>query len=120
MDMGALMSNHQRNMEFMTRTQKIAAESTKEIMELQNQYVKGFFDQWNEPVKCCFSKIPLEEKATRQSEVFKETLDKTIEHLRDLNSIVVKANEKIIESAQKHFRESLDKPLNLAKKAGEE
>ena len=118
MDMGVLMSNYQRNMELMTAAQQIASESTKTIIELQNQYVKAFFGQWNEQVKCCCSKAPPEEKIARQSEACKETLDKTIEHLRDVNAEVVKANERIIESVQRHFQESLDESFNLATKLG--
>jgi len=115
-DMETLLASYQRNMELMNTTQRIGAETVQSVMELQNQYLKRVFDQWNEQIKYGFSKSPLEEKTTRQAENAKATVDKTIEHVRDVNSIVAKSNEKIIQSVQKRFKEGLDESLNLAKK----
>ena len=117
--METFLSNYQKNMELVTSAQQLAADSTKSILDRQNEYCKNAFDQWNEHIKFCCSKAPLEEKTAHHAEVSKEALDKTGKHLRDVNSIIVKAHEKIAESVQKRLKESLDESLNVAKKSAE-
>ncbi|HUX80435.1 MAG TPA: phasin family protein [Alphaproteobacteria bacterium] len=119
LDLETLLSNYQRNMELMNSTQQVVVEATKSIMELQNDYFKKVFAQWNEQVKYCCSKAPLEDKTTRQAEATKAALDQAVEHTQGLTSIVAKSNEKIIGSVQKHIKEGLDESLNLAKKSRE-
>jgi phasin family protein len=117
LDLETLLSNYQRNMELMNSTQQVVVDATKSIMELQNEYIKKVFDQWNEQLKYCCSKAPLEEKTTRQAETTKAALDQAVEHTQGLTSIVAKSNEKIIDSVQKRIKEGLDESLNLAKKS---
>ncbi|HUX80675.1 MAG TPA: phasin family protein [Alphaproteobacteria bacterium] len=119
LDLETLLLNYQKNMELMNSTQQVAVEATKSIMKLQNDYFKKVFDQWNEQVKCCCSKTPLEDKTTRQAEVTKAALDQAVEHTQGLTSIVAKSNEKIVDSVQKRIKEGLDESLNLAKKSRE-
>ncbi len=103
-------------MELITATQQIASESAKAIMELQNEYVKTVFSQWNAQVKSCCSQTPLEEKTAHQAEAAKAAVNQTIEHAQELNAIVAKSNEKIIDSVQKGFKEGLDESLHMTKK----
>ncbi|MBY0293441.1 MAG: phasin family protein [Alphaproteobacteria bacterium] len=116
-NMEMLMTNTQKNIELMTETQQIFAESLKSIMELQNEYFKKVMDQWNEQVKCCCSKAPLEEKTAHQAEAKKTAINQAVEHARELSSIISKSSEKIIGSVQKRIKEGLDESLNLEKKS---
>jgi len=116
MDMGILMQNYQRNIELMNATQQVVAEATKSIMELQSEYMKKVFDQWNEQAKYCCSKAPLEEKTAQQAMVAKKAVNQTIEHTQELNAIVTKSNENIMDSIQKRFKEGVDESLNITKK----
>lgn len=115
-DMEALVASHQKNMELLASTQKKAVESTNSIIELQNKYLKKAFDQWNEQLKHNCTKTSFEEKAACHAQSTKEMSDRALEHLKEINTIIVKSNEKIIDSIQKHFQESLDESLNLVKK----
>ncbi|EKE09306.1 MAG: phasin [uncultured bacterium] len=119
-DMKTLTANYQQNIELMNSTQKIAVEATQSIMALQNQYLKNIFEQWNKGMKNCLSQIPLEEKMTCQSESTKVMVDKTVEHARDINAIIEKSNEKVVESLQKHFKKGLDESADVTKKMKEE
>lgn len=116
-DMETLLSSHQRNMELIATTQQIAAESTKSIMELQNEYLKKVFDQWNEQVKCCCSKAPMEEKTTDQAKAAKAVVNEAVEHTQEFNSIIAKSIEKIGQSVQKRMKEGLEESVNLVKKS---
>lgn len=116
-DMETLMATYQRNMELMNSTQQIAMEATQSVMELQREYIKKAFDQWNEQIKYTCSKAPLGEKTAHHVDTTKTAVDQTIEHVRDVNSIIAKSNEKIINSVQKRFKESLDESATLAKKS---
>lgn len=118
-DMKTLTSSCQKNIELMNSNQKIVAEATQSIMALQNQYLKTIFEQGNKGMKNCLSQAPLEEKMTCQSEVTKAMVDKTVEHARDINSIIEKSNENMIESIQTHFKEGLDESADIAQKMKE-
>ncbi|MBL8676972.1 MAG: phasin family protein [Alphaproteobacteria bacterium] len=117
-DVEALAASHQKNMELLASTQKKAVESTNSIIALQNKYLKKVFDQWNEQVKHNCTKTSFEEKAACHAKVTKEISDKALEHTKEINTIIVKSNEKIIDSIQKHFQESFNESLNLVKKNG--
>ena len=115
-DAGTLLSSAQKNMELIAKAQQLAADSTKSIIDRQNEYCKDAFDQWNEHLKFCCSKAPLEEKTAHHADISKKAIDKTVTHLRDVNSIIAKTHEKIVESVQNRLKESIDESLNLAKK----
>jgi phasin family protein len=116
LNMKDLMSAYQENMDLMNKTQQIAVETTQAVMELQSKFVQNAFDMWSAQVKDCCSKAPAEEKTATQAEYTKERIDKTMEHLRDLNAVITKSNKKISESIQKRVQEGLDESLNRAKK----
>ena len=118
-DMETLLSTYQRNMELMNAAQKTTTETTQTVMDLQKQYFKSLFDQWNDEIKNSFSKAPADQKTAHQAEAAKAAVDQTIKHVRDVNAIIAKSNETIIESMQKHFKESLNESSNLAKKSKE-
>ncbi len=58
--METLLSNYKKNMELITAAHQLAADSAKSIMDRQNEYCKEVFDKWNEQIKLCSSKAPLE------------------------------------------------------------
>ncbi len=120
LDMETLTAIYQRNLELMNSTQKIAAEATKSIMELQHEYFKRTLDQWNEQIKYCCSKAPLEEKAACHAEASKEALNQTIKHAQEVNSIMVKSNEKALEAIQNRIKEGLDESVKMTKKSKEQ
>lgn len=115
-DMENLMFIYQKNIELMNATQQIAVETTQSVLELQRQYMKTAFDQWNDQIKYCCSKAPLGEKTAHHAETTKAAVNQIIEHTRELNSIITKSNEKMNESVQKHFKEGLNEFSNQAKK----
>lgn len=116
---GNLMSIYQKNLELLNATQQITAEAAQSIVELHHQYMKNAFQQWNNQIKSCCSKSPLDEKTAFHSEAAKAAVDQVIEHTRALNSIITKSNEKLNETVQKHFKEGLDESINMAKKTKE-
>lgn len=117
-DMEALATNHKKNMELLASTQQKAVESTNSIIELQNKYLKKVFDQWNEQLQHNCGKTSFEEKAACHAQSTKEMSDRTLEHLKEINTIIVQSNEKIIDSIQKHFQETFNDSLNIIKKNG--
>ena len=115
-DMEALVANHKKNMELLTSTQQKAVESTNSIIELQNNYLKNAFDQWNEQLKHNCTQTSFEEKAAYHAQATKEMSEKALAHLQEINTIIVQSNKKIMDSIQKHFQESFNDSLNLVKK----
>jgi len=115
-NMDAFIGMYQKNLELMNKNQQIAVETAQSILELQNQYLKNAFDLWGEQAKKFCSKASLEEKTSSHAEATKETVDKTMEHFQNLNTIIAKSNEVINDSIQKRFKEGLEESANLAKK----
>lgn len=118
-NMEPLLSSHQKNMELMANVQHLTTETTKSIMNRQNEYFKGIFEQCSEHLKCCGAKSPLEEKTAHQAEVSKELFDKTREYLSEVNSTLTQSNKQIIELFQTRFQEGLDESLRAVKKGKE-
>jgi len=115
-DMETLMTMYKKNIELMNSTQQIAIEATKEMMDLQRSYMQKALDQWNEQIKETTTKGPLEEKATDQTKSTQDAVSQTIDHIQELNSIIAKSSEKINETFQKRFKETLGESLDAAKK----
>jgi phasin family protein len=117
LDAEVLLSNYHRNMDLINSTQQIVAETTKAVIQLQAQYMKDIFEQVNAQTKQNMTACSPEEKVSRQSDATKKNLDQAVEHGRNLNELLSKSNEKIIENVQKRFKETLDETASLAKKA---
>lgn len=117
LDMELMLSSYRRNMDLINTTQQIVAETTKAVAQLQTQYMKDIFEKMNEQTKQNISMTSPEEKVARQSDATKKNLDQAVEHARNLNEIISKSNEQIIENVQKRFKESVDETTSMAKKA---
>ncbi len=115
LNMEVFLEGYQRNIELISATMKIATETTESLMELQNKYIQKAFEQWNEEIKYSMSKAPLDEKTSHQTEVAKSTVDDAIKHAQDVSSILVKTNEKIVESVQTRFKEGQEEVKDLVK-----
>ncbi|MBY0500652.1 MAG: TIGR01841 family phasin [Alphaproteobacteria bacterium] len=114
-----LMSTYQKNLELMNAAQQITVETAQSVAELHNQFMKNAIAQWNDQIKYCYSKAPLEEKTTYHAEATKAAVDHVIEHTRALNSIIAQSNAKLNETLQKRFKEGLDDSINMTKKSKE-
>lgn len=117
LDMELMLASYRRNMDLINTTQQIVAETTKAVAQLQTQYMKDIFEQMNEQTKQNISMSSPEEKVARQSDATKRNLDQAVEHTRNLNEIISKSNEQLIENVQKRFKESVDETTSMAKKA---
>jgi phasin family protein len=113
------MSTYQKNLELMNAAQQITVETAQSLAELHNQYIKNAMAQWNDQIKYCYSKAPLEEKTAYHAEATKAAVDDVIEHTRALNSIIAKSNAKMNETLQRRFKEGLDESISMTKKAKE-
>ncbi len=111
-----MFSSYRRNMDLITTTQQIAAETTKAVVQLQSQYIKDVLEQLSERTKENISTASPEEKVAQQSEATKASLDQAIDHARNVNTVIAKSNEKIIETVQKRFKEGVDESASVAKK----
>jgi phasin family protein len=115
-DSELMLSNYRRNMNLINTTQQIAAETTKAVIQLQAQYMKDVFEQLSEQTKQNISTFSPEERVAYQSEKTKAAVDQAVDHARNVNTLISKSNEKIIENVQKRFNEGVDESASLAKK----
>jgi phasin family protein len=115
--METLVAMQQLNTGLLNETQQIAMETTKSVMDLEQQFMKNAFDQWNEEVKYNISKAPLEEKTTHQAEVAKDAVSQISEHANKLSSILTQSNEKFNETLQKHIKMGMEESSNLSKRS---
>lgn len=116
LDNESLLSSYRKNMELMNATHQIVAETTKSLMELQTQYMKNAFEQLSEQSKQCLSMGNPQDKASKHSEMAKDTIDQAVEHAREISTIIAKSNDKIIEGIKKSAKEGLEEAVSMAKK----
>jgi hypothetical protein len=111
-NMQDMMAMYKKNIELMNTTQQIAIEATKAMMELQRNFMQSAFEEWSDQMKTAASKGSFDDPAQKA----KKAMDDTVEHMKELNTIVEKSNEKIKDSFQKRIKESIDETTNLGKK----
>jgi len=99
-----LMSMYKVNNELTNSTQQIAMETTKEVMELQQKFLKKAFDQWNEQLKQNISKEPFKAESINPTEFAKEAFNQISEHAVEMSSVLSKSNEKLSASLKKHSK----------------
>lgn len=115
-DTDTLLTNYQRNLEFMNSAQQTVADTTQSLFGLHKQFLLEAFEQWNEQVANAFSPSSPVDKVAQQTEVSKAAMNRMVGHLQDLKSTVEEANKKLMDSLQKRFKDSADESANLAKK----
>ena len=115
-DLETLMTHYRHNMELMNSTQQIIGEATNSVLQLQTDYVKSILEQMGEQTKHCLSTDPLEAKTEQRTEKAKATIDQAIAHARDVNTVLAKSNQQIVEKFQNRFKEGVEESANLAKK----
>lgn len=115
LELEPFLANYRRQMELINTTQKIATEATKAIIQLQTQYMKHTFEQLSKRARHNFS-TSSNDKTTQQADLAKAKIDEAIDHARELNSILLKSNDQIIESFKKSTKDSIDKSTSIAKK----
>ncbi len=91
-------------------------ETTNTIMELQRKHFQRALDQWNEQIKSPSSMDPAKVKIDDAADVTKDHLNKTLEHINEVNSVVEKSTKKIKDSVEKRLKESVDEVVELSKK----
>lgn len=116
-DMETLLKSYQRNVEFMNATQQVMAESTQSLLGLHKQFLMEAYEKWNEQVTNALSSSSPADKVTQQTEASKESMERMVEHVQDIQSTVEESNKKLIDSFQKRFKDSVDESVTLAKKS---
>ena len=115
-DTDTLLTNYQKNLEFINSTQQTVADTTQSLFGLHKQFLLEAFEQWNEQVANAFSTSSPMDKVAQQTEASKAAMNRMVEHIQGLKSTVEGANKKLMDSLQNRFKDSVDESANLAKK----
>lgn len=108
-DMESLMTSYRKNMEIVNSTQQVMAEATRNLVQLQTQYMKQLFEDMSQQTKeTLTSSESMEEKSTGHAKSVKETIDHAISHSKEINHVVSQASNKVMETVQKRMKESVD------------
>ena len=111
-----ILEIYKRNIELMNTTQQIAMEATNTILELQRKHFQRAMDQWNEQMKSPTSMNPAKVKIDDAADATKNHLNKTLDHINEVNAVVEKSNKKIKDSFEKRLKESVNEVVELSKK----
>ncbi|GEM_PF-2659679 len=114
--MERLLSSFQKNMALIASAQKTLAEATQNLVNIQTQHAQKIIQQWDEEMKSSLSKVAQEEKTAHQAETIKKTIDEMTAHLREVNSVIAKSNQQIMESCQARMKEVMEESSELIKK----
>ena len=116
-DMESLMTAYRKNLDIVNSTQQVIAEATKNLMQIQTQYVKQLFENLSQQSKeTLTSSDSVEEKTSYHARSVKDTIDHALAHTKEVNQVLAQANSKVVDTVQKRLKESVDECATIVNK----
>ena len=107
-DRDGMINNHRKNLESINDANKMAIEVMKSISNLQTQYIRQTFEDFNTMLRDMTSTPPSQEQWQNQSSRLKEAMSKAIDHSSSIANIVVKSNADIYSKMQNRMTDSFE------------
>ncbi|MES2252512.1 MAG: phasin family protein [Pseudomonadota bacterium] len=108
MDRDAMINNHRKNIDAMTDASKTAMDLLKSVTNLQNQYVRQTFEDFNAILRDMIQSQQSPEQLESQALRLKESMSKAIDHTSNIANIVVKTNSEFYKKAQNQVNDSFE------------
>lgn len=116
-DMESLMTAYRKNLDIANSTQQVIAEATRNLMQIQTQYVKQLFEDLSQQTKeTMTSSDSTEEKTSCHARSVKDTIDHALSHTKEVNQVLAQVNAKVVDTVQKRLKESIDECANIVNK----
>ena len=103
-----VMESQQKNLEALNEANKTAVEVMKSITQLQGQYLRQTFEDMNSFVRSSMVMKPDEASLKYQSQKIQESMEKAVEHGKNVASIVTQSSQNVQEKVKKRAEETLN------------
>lgn len=107
-DMDAMVSLQQKNLEVMTAANRLAFEGMQAIMKRQAEIMRQAVEESTAAATGIAGAPTPAEKMVKQTEAYKDTFERTIANIRELSELISKSNTEVLDLFNKRFAEVLD------------
>jgi phasin family protein len=114
-DMEAATALQRKNIEAFTALNQAAFESFQSLWRRQADGFRQFIEEASQTTQAMMSCPTPEDKAMKQAEVSKATMEKGIANMRDISETISKYNTQALETVGTRFNEGLDELRCLMK-----
>ena len=106
-DVGTSVLDQRKNIEALTQANKQAHESFQAAFERQAEVLRQTMDQLSLASKDLAEPVAPQDKAIKQAEQAKETLERSLSNMRELAEMIAKANNEAVELLNKRFSQNM-------------
>ncbi|MEH0002924.1 MAG: phasin family protein [Holosporaceae bacterium] len=115
----ALLASHRKNMDTIRQAQQTAAELVKDLVSLNNQYVRHSFDEMSNYTKSFVAQMNPEKGAATSAaamEKVKTSFDRSMSHCKQVTDLFSQSASKVFNNYRQRFDEGLKEAEELSSK----
>jgi phasin family protein len=108
MDVTGLMSSQRKNFEAITQANRVAMEGMQAVARRQAEIMREAMEEVSKASQSMTSTSDPQEMSTKQSEMARENMERSMERVRELAEMVAKSNSEAFEVLQRRMSEALE------------
>ncbi|MBI1272601.1 MAG: phasin family protein [Alphaproteobacteria bacterium] len=118
-DMGfeAVMAAQRKNVEALAAANQLAFEGFQALARRQSEMVRETVQETSSLMNDAMGSGAPEDKMTRQADLAKQTLEKSLNNIKELSELLAKANYEAVEVLSNRMREGLEEMRGLVDEA---
>ncbi len=115
-DVQALVAFQQRNLEALANANRTAFEGAQAMMARQAEILREALEEMRGAVEAMAAQKQPEDVVAQQTEMIKQSFEKTVANMRELSEMMAKSNTQAVDGLNKRIAEGLDElKTNIAK-----
>lgn len=108
-----LMEAHKRNLEAMSAANRIALEGAQTVAKRHMEIVQQTMTELTDNLRAMASVESPSEKASKQTELLKQTFEHAASNTKELADMIQRANQEALALLNKRFAEAMDEAKSL-------
>jgi phasin family protein len=118
-DMESLVAFQQRNLEALADANRTAFEGAQAVMARQAEILREALEEMRGAAEAMAAQKLPEDVAAQQTEMIKQSFEKTVANMRELAEMMAKSNTQAVDGLNRRIAEGLDElKANIAKAKG--
>ena len=114
-DVDKIVAAQKKNIETLASANKLATEAMQSLFERQTAVVRENVEELTAAMQELLAVGEPKDKVARQAELTRESIERAVTNLKELNESVAKTNGAVFEILNKRFVEGLDEVKGLVK-----
>ncbi len=116
-DVEALVSSQRKNIDALTQANKLAYDGLQAVVKRQVEILRQTIDEVAQVTRDLTEPGSPQDKVAKQTELAKESFERSLSNLRELSEMVAKANSEAFDLLNKRFTQNLDEIRDAFAKA---